>query len=168
MTVASVFNGVFIVLLFMSEITSNRRAYHHYEILEKIEAGVSLMGTEVKSIRLGLANLNNAFARIENEELYLVDADIQPYDRASHTQHEPRRPRKLLMHKGEIRRLFEAVSIKGHTLVALRLYWKNHRVKLELGVGRGKTHADKRQDIKERAVKRETDRAISDFNRKRN
>jgi SsrA-binding protein len=149
------------------EIASNRRAFHHYEILDKIETGISLLGTEVKSIRAGFANLNNAFARIENEELFLIDSDIQPYDRASHTQHEAKRPRKLLVHRGELQRLFEATAIKGHALVALRLYWKNHRVKLELGIGRGKTHVDKREDLKERAVKKETDRAISSFNRNR-
>lgn len=150
-----------------ADIVSNRRAYHSYQILEKLEAGVVLTGTEIKSIRAGLANLNNAFARIEKEGVYLYDSDIQPYVRASHTQHEPKRPRKLLLHKSEIQRLFEATSVKGQTLVALRLYWKNHRVKLELGIGRGKTHGDKRQDLKEKAIDREVGRAIDSFNRQR-
>jgi SsrA-binding protein len=150
-----------------TDIVSNRRAFHSYQILEKLEAGVVLTGTEIKSIRAGLANLNNAFARIEKGGVYLYDSDIQPYVRASHTQHEPKRPRKLLLHKSEIQRLFEATSVKGQTLVALRLYWKNHRVKLELGIGRGKTHGDKRQDLKEKAVKREVDRALDSFNRGR-
>jgi SsrA-binding protein len=150
-----------------TDIVSNRRAFHSYQILEKLEAGVVLTGTEIKSIRAGLANLNNAFARIEKGGVYLYDSDIQPYIRASHTQHEPKRPRKLLLHKSEIQRLFEATSVKGQTLVALRLYWKNHRVKLELGIGRGKTHGDKRQDLKEKAVKREVDRALDSFNRGR-
>jgi SsrA-binding protein len=150
-----------------ADIVSNRRAYHSYQILEKLEAGLVLTGTEIKSIRAGLANLNNAFARIENGGVYLYDSDIQPYVRASHTQHEPKRPRKLLLHKSEIQRLFEATSIKGQTLVALRLYWKNHRVKLELGIGRGKTHGDKRQDLKEKDIKREVGRAIDSFNRQR-
>ena len=150
-----------------ADIVSNRRAYHGYQILEKVEAGLVLTGTEIKSIRAGLANLNNAFARIEKGGVYLYDSDIQPYVRASHTQHEPKRPRKLLLHKSEIQRLFEATSVKGQTLVALRLYWKNHRVKLELGIGRGKTHGDKRQDLKEKAIQREVGRAIDSFNRQR-
>ncbi|MBV8813154.1 MAG: SsrA-binding protein SmpB, partial [Verrucomicrobia bacterium] len=120
-----------------AEIATNRRAFHNYQILEKVEAGIALTGTEVKSIRAGLANLSNAFARIENQELFLFDADIQPYERASHEQHEPKRPRKLLLHKAEINKLFEASAIKGQTLIALRLYWKNQRVKVEIGVGRG-------------------------------
>jgi len=150
-----------------ADIVSNRRAYHGYQILEKVEAGLVLTGTEIKSIRAGLANLNNAFARIEKGGVYLYDSDIQPYVRASHTQHEPKRPRKLLLHKSEIQRLFEATTVKGQTLVALRLYWKNHRVKLELGIGRGKTHGDKRQDLKEKAIQREVGRAIDSFNRQR-
>ena len=150
-----------------TDIVTNRRAFHSYQILEKLEAGVVLTGTEIKSIRAGLANLNNAFARIEKGGIYLYDSDIQPYVRASHTQHEPKRPRKLLLHKSEIQRLFEAASVKGQTLVALRFYWKNHRVKLELGIGRGKTHGDKREDLKEKAIKREVDRTIQSFNRQR-
>ena len=149
-----------------AEIASNRRAFHNYQILEKIEAGIELQGTEVKSIRAGLANLNNAFARVEKNEVYLYDADIQPYERASHSQHEPRRPRKLLLHKSEIAKLFSASAVEGQTLVALRLYWKNSRVKVEIGVGKGKSTIDKRHDLKEKAVKRETDRAMSSFNRR--
>jgi SsrA-binding protein len=150
-----------------SEIASNRRAFHNYEILEKVEAGIELQGTEVKSIRAGFANLNHAFARIDNGEMYLFDADIQPYARASHTQHEPKRPRKLLLHKSEITKLFSVSAIEGHTLVALRLYWKNHRVKVEIGVGKGKSSIDKRQSLKEKVVKRETDRTMAEFNRRR-
>jgi SsrA-binding protein len=150
-----------------SEIASNRRAFHNYEILQKVEAGIELQGTEVKSIRAGFANLNNAFARIDNGEIYLFDADIQPYARASHTQHEPKRPRKLLLHKSEIAKLFAVSAIEGHTLVALRLYWKNHRVKVEIGVGKGKSSIDKRQTLKEKVVKRETDRTMAEFNRRR-
>jgi SsrA-binding protein len=108
-----------------AEIVSNRRAFHNYQILERIEAGIELQGTEVKSIRAGLANLNHAFARVDNGEVFLYDADIQPYERASHSQHEPKRPRKLLLHKSEIGKLFSASSVEGQTLVALRLYWKS-------------------------------------------
>jgi SsrA-binding protein len=149
------------------EIATNRRAYHEFHILEKLEAGIELKGTEVKSIRAGLANLNNAFAKVENSGVFLHDADIQPYARASHEQHAAKRKRRLLLHKGEIARLFEASSVKGHTLVALRLYWKDQHVKLELGVGQGKNHGDKRADLKEKVERREAERAISAFNRRR-
>ena len=150
-----------------ADIITNRKALHDYHILERFEAGIELKGTEVKSIRGGLANLSNAFARVENGEVFLHEADIQPYVRASHEQHEPRRRRRLLLHKKEIDKLFELTSVKGHTLVALRMYWKNGRVKIELGVGKGKEARDKRADLKERATKREVDREVSRFNRKR-
>src|SRR3979411_1728500 len=150
-----------------ADIVSNRKAFHNYQILEKIGAGIELQGTEIKSIRAGLANLSNAFARVENGEVFLYDADIQPYERASHTQHEPKRPRKLLLHKQEIAKLFSATAVQGQALVALRLYWKNSRVKVELGIGRGKSTIDKRHDLKEKAIKRETDRTMASFNRRR-
>jgi SsrA-binding protein len=150
-----------------ADIVTNRRAFHNYQILDRIEAGIELQGTEVKSIRAGLANLNNAFATIESNEAFLYDADIQPYQRASHTQHEPKRRRKLLLHKGEIAKLFSASAIQGQTLVALRMYWKNGRVKVELGLGKGKSTIDKRHDLKEKAVRRETERTMAAFNRRR-
>jgi SsrA-binding protein len=150
-----------------ADIVTNRRAFHNYQILDRIEAGIELQGTEVKSIRAGLANLNNAFARIEGNEAFLYDADIQPYQRASHTQHEPKRRRKLLLHKGEIAKLFSASAVQGQALVALRMYWKNGRVKVELGLGKGKSTIDKRHDLKEKAVRRETERTMAAFNRRR-
>jgi SsrA-binding protein len=150
-----------------ADIVTNRRAFHNYQILDRIEAGIELQGTEVKSIRAGLANLNNAFARIESNEAYLYDADIQPYQRASHTQHEPKRRRKLLLHKGEIAKLFSASAVQGQALVALRMYWKNGRIKVELGLGKGKSTIDKRHDLKEKAVRRETERTMAAFNRRR-
>jgi SsrA-binding protein len=150
-----------------ADIVTNRRAFHNYQILDRIEAGIELQGTEVKSIRAGLANLNNAFARIESNEAFLYDADIQPYQRASHTQHEPKRRRKLLLHKGEIAKLFSASAVQGQTLVALRMYWKDGRVKVELGLGKGKSTIDKRHDLKEKAVRRETERTMAAFNRRR-
>src|ERR1700722_14903089 len=121
-----------------AEIASNRRAFHNYQILERIEAGIALQGTEVKSIRAGLANLNNAFARVEKNEVFLYDADIQPYERASHAHNEPRRPLKVLLHKSESANLVAASAVEGQTLVALRFYWKNAHVKIEIGEGRGK------------------------------
>ena len=150
-----------------ADIVTNRRAFHNYQILDRIEAGIELQGTEVKSIRAGLANLNNAFARIESNEAFLYDADIQLYQRASHTQHEPKRRRKLLLHKGEIAKLFSASAVQGQTFVALRMYWKNGRVKVELGLGKGKSTIDKRHDLKEKAVRRETERTMAAFNRRR-
>ena len=148
------------------EIASNRKALRDYHILERLEAGIELKGTEVKSIRAGLANISSAFARVENGEVYLYDADIQPYARASHEQHDARRRRRLLLHKKEIERLFGLCSVKGHTLAALRMYWKESRVKIEIGVGKGKEAHDKREDIKKRAVRRETEREMARFNRK--
>ena len=151
----------------MSDIVTNRKAFHDYHIIERFEAGIELKGTEVKSIRAGFANLTNAFARIEKAQIFLFGADIQPYERASHEQHDPKRNRRLLLHKKEINKLFGLTSIKGHTLVALRMYWKNGRVKIELGVGKGKEDRDKRSDLKKRVEQREVDREMSRFNRKR-
>lgn len=148
------------------EISANRRAHHEFHILERFEAGIELKGTEVKSIRGGYANLNQAFARVEKGQVFLYDSDIQPYVRASFEQHVAKRPRRLLLHKTEIAKLFEATAIAGHTLVALRMYWKNHRVKVEIGIAKGKEARDKRQDLKNRAVKREMDREKANFNRK--
>ena len=149
-----------------SEISVNRKALHEFHILERLEAGIELKGTEVKSIRAGLANVNNAFARVEKGQLFLYDVDIQPYVRASHEQHEPRRPRRLLVHRSEIDRLVGLTQVKGHTLIALRMYWKEARVKIELGVGRGKESGDKRADLKARATKREMDREVTRFNKR--
>lgn len=149
------------------DIAVNRKALHEYHILEKLEAGVELKGTEVKSIRQGHANLLGAFARVENGQVWLYDLEIKAYERASHTQHEPKSRRRLLLHRREIQKLFELTHIKGHSLVGLKLYWKAHRVKVELGVGSGKNKADQRIGLKERAVKREVEREVSLFNRKR-
>jgi len=149
------------------EIATNRKALHEYHILERFEAGIALKGTEVKSIRGGLANLHHAFARIENGEVYLHQADIQPYEKASHEQHEPRRPRKLLLHRQEILKLSARTAIKGCTLPVLRMYWKGGRVKVEIGVGKGKAAPDKRQDLKARQSQREADREVARFNKRR-
>ena len=150
----------------MPDIATNRRAFHDYHILERYEAGLELKGTEVKSIRAGLASLNGAFARVENAEVWLYSADIQPYERASFEQHEPKRQRRLLLNKAEINKLFEATTIGGHSLIAIRMYWKGSRVKLEIGVGQGKQAHDKRTDIKQKTEKREADREVARFNKK--
>ncbi len=149
-----------------ADISVNRKALRDYHILEKFEAGIELRGTEVKSVRGGFANINSAFARVENGQVFLYDLDIQPYIRASFEQHDPKRNRRLLMHKQEINRLFGQSQIKGHTIVALRLYWKDARVKVEVAIAKGKEASDKRQDLKEKASKRETDREVARFNKK--
>ena len=150
----------------MSDIATNRRALHDYHILERIEVGIELKGTEVKSIRAGHATLNNAFARVEKGQVFLYGCDIQPYEKASHEQHDPKRFRRLLLHKQEIAKLFGQCAVKGHTLVALRMYWKLQHVKIELGVGKGKEQHDKREDLKKRAEKRDVDREVTRFEKR--
>ncbi len=148
------------------EIATNRKALRDYHILERYEAGVELRGTEVKSIRLGKLNISDAFARVERGQVWLYNLDIQIYEKASFSQHEPRRTRKLLLHKREILKLFEHTQQKGLTLPVLRAYWKDSNVKIEIGVGKGKTKGDQREDLKEKAIKRETQRIVSSFNEK--
>ena len=148
------------------DISVNRKALHDYHILARYEAGMELKGTEVKSIRAGFANLTNAFARVEKEQVWLYGSDIQPYERASHTQHEPKRVRRLLLNRSEIDKLATRTQIEGCSLVALRMYWKGSRVKIEIGVGKGKESVDKRQDLKDKATKRETDREVARFNKR--
>ena len=150
-----------------ADISVNRKALRDYHILDRFEAGIELKGTEVKSIRAGLANVSNAFARIERGEVWLYDLDIQGYEKASFEQHVPKRRRKLLLHRREIDKLFGKIQVEGHSLIALRLYWKEARVKVELGIGKGKLAHDKRDDLKARVEKREADRAMSDFNKRR-
>ena len=131
-------------------IALNRRALYNYEILERHEAGLVLTGSEIKSVRAGRVDLADGYARAENGELWLVNVHIAPYDAANTYNHEPRRPRKLLLHRAQIAELTSAVAQKGLTLVALRLYIKNHVAKVELGLGRGKRQYDKRRTIMER------------------
>lgn len=144
-----------------AEITINRKALRDYHILEKMEAGIALKGTEVKSIRAGAVNLMGAFGRIEKGELWVYGLDIQPYERASYEQHEPKCPRKLLLHKREIEKLYGDVTIKGRAIIPLRLYWKQGKVKVEVAVGKGKDKGDKREDLKEKAVKRDMEREFA-------
>jgi SsrA-binding protein len=149
-----------------SEITTNRKAFRDYSILEKFEAGVELKGTEVKSLRAGFVSMQGAFARIQNGDLYLFDCAIQPYERASHEQHESKRPRRLLLHRAEINKLAGAVDREGLTIPALRMYWKKGRVKVEVGLGKGKLASDKRQDLKKRVEDREAARTVAAFNKR--
>lgn len=149
-----------------SDIATNRQARRDFHIGDTWEAGVALRGTEVKSIRAGKVNLRDAFARIEKGEVWLYNCDIQPWESASHEQHEAKRPRKLLLHRKEISRIRDLSEIKGSSLPALRLYWKDGRVKVEIGAGKGKNFVDQREDLKKRVQQREVDREISRFNRR--
>ncbi len=149
-----------------TDIVTNRKARHTYNILESFEAGIALRGTEVKSIRAGLANMTSAFARLDKGELFLHGLDIQPYERASHEQHEAKRPRRLLVHRVELHKLREAVEQQGCALPALRLYWKNRHVKVQIGVAKGKKAPDKRHDLKRREAEREAARTAAAFNRR--
>ena len=138
----------------------NRRARYEYEILDRAEAGIALAGSEVKSIRAGNVSLNEAFARVRDGELWLVNMYVQPYKEASFTNHEPRRPRKLLLHRGEIDRIAGRAGEKGLTIVPLRLYFKRGIAKVEIGLARGKKLWDKRRATAERDARRELDRAV--------
>jgi len=148
------------------DIVTNRKARHNFQILESFEAGIALKGTEVKSIRAGLANMTSAFARLEKGELFLHGLDIQPYQRASHEQHEAKRPRRLIVHRAELHKLREQVELQGCALPALKLYWKNRNVKVQIGVAKGKKAPDKRQDLKRQVAEREAARTAAAFNRR--
>jgi SsrA-binding protein len=133
-------------------IASNRRAFYNYEILEHYEAGLVLTGTEIKSVRGGRVDLREAYARPQEGELWLLNSYIAPYDPASIFNHDPRRPRKLLLHREEILKLASAVKEKGFTIVVLRVYLKGHVAKIELALARGKRQYDKKQAIIEREL----------------
>ncbi|HEV7733059.1 MAG TPA: SsrA-binding protein SmpB [Candidatus Binatia bacterium] len=143
------------------DITVNRRAFFEYHIDEKIEAGLALVGSEVKSLREGRVVLKDAYARFTGDELFLVGAHINVYGPASQFGHEPERHRKLLLHRREIDKLTSKIKERGLTLIPLRLYWVNGRAKVELGLARGKKLHDKRDAIRERSEKRDVDRAMS-------
>lgn len=148
------------------EIATNRKAGRDFHILEKFECGIELKGTEVKSIRAGKVNVADAFARVENGQVFLHGIHIQPWETAGEWyQHNVRQPRRLLLHKREILKLEQETNVKGCTLPLLRMYWKNRRVKVEIGVGKGKTHGDQRHDLKKKVEMREAQREIARFNR---
>ena len=148
------------------DLITNRKAHRDYEILETYEAGIVLKGTEVKSLRAGQGNLTDAFARIEKDEAWLYQFDIQPYKQAHNYNHEPKAVRRLLLHKREIRKLFSLVAVKGRSLVALKMYWKGRVLKVLLGVGVGKNVRDKREDLKKAVAKREMDQALKQARRR--
>jgi len=146
-------------------LATNRQALFNYFILDRIETGAVLVGTEVKSLRLGLCNLKDAYARCENGEVWLYNCHIGPYPHGNRMNHEPLRTRKLLLHRNQILRLEREVSHGGATLIPLKVYVKERRIKVELGVAKGKKSYDKRAAIKEKDLRRETEAAIRDRRR---
>ena len=141
-------------------IAENRKAFHDFHMVETFEAGVALLGTEVKAIREGRVNLRDSFARVEDGEIYLYNVNISPYSHRGYADHEPLRRRKLLLHRNEIRKLIGKTVEKGMTLVPVRLYYKNGRVKVAVSLAKGKKDYDKRETIKRREADRETRAAI--------
>lgn len=143
----------------------NRKAWHEYHVIETFEAGIALAGTEVKSLRAGKANMQDSFARVENSELVLYNMHISPYEQGNRYNQEPKRPRKLLMHKREIMRLLGKTREKGYSMIPLKVYFKNSWVKVELALAKGKKLYDRREDAAERDAKREIQRALKNQDR---
>ena len=141
-------------------VADNRKAGHDFHLLEQFDAGIVLVGTEVKAIREGRVNLRDSFARVEGGEVFLYNVNISPYSHRGYADHAPLRQRKLLLHKDEIRKLIGKTVERGMTLVPVRLYFKNGRVKVALGVAKGKKEYDKRETLKRREADRETRAAI--------
>jgi SsrA-binding protein len=146
--------------LAQANVAENRKAFHDYHILETFEAGIALLGTEVKAIREGRVNLRDSFASVDDGEVYLHNVNISPYSHRGYADHEPLRRRKLLLHKDEIRKLIGRTVEKGLTLVPLRMYFKKGRVKVAVSLARGKKEYDKRETIKRRDAERETRAAV--------
>jgi len=143
----------------VADILTNSKAKRDYHILETFEAGIVLKGTEVKSLRAGLGQIRDAFARVENEEVWLYNAHIDEYSHGNRQNHDPKARRKLLLHRSEIRKLTGLAAVKGQALVPLSFYWKQGKVKVALAVGKGKVEYDKRQDLKEQEAERDLKRA---------
>jgi SsrA-binding protein len=149
------------------DIVTNHKARRDYHILETFEAGIVLRGTEVKSLRAGKGQISDAFARVERGEVWLYNAHIDEYAHGNRQNHEPKAPRKLLLHKSEIRKLSEWAAVKGHALVPLTFYWKNGKVKVALALGKGKQQFDRREDLKRRQADRDLKRALMHSLKKR-
>lgn len=146
-------------------IAVNKKAVHDYFIFERIEAGIVLKGTEVKSLRDGRANLKDSYARVNNGEVFLLDCHISPYPCGGHFNHDPERPRKLLLRKKEIKKLLGKMTEKGMTLIPTRLYFKEGLVKVELGLAKGKKQYDKRDALRKKEERREIERAFKERHR---
>jgi SsrA-binding protein len=144
----------------MKVVCQNRKAYHDYHIEETLEAGIALLGTEVKSLREGRANLKDSYVAIKGGEALLVNAHISPYSHGNISNHEPLRTRKLLLHEREIRRLAGKVAQRGYSIVPLKVYFKGPRAKVEVGLAKGKRFFEKREAIKEKEARREIERAV--------
>lgn len=147
------------------EILANRAAFHEYHILDKYEAGIALQGTEVKSVMNGRIQLKESYVAVKDNEIWLFNAHISPYSHGNINNHDPLRTRKLLLKKREIEKLAKDVSIKGMTLVVTRIYWKNGRIKFEIGVAKGKKLYDKRETEMKRTVERETRAQLKESSR---
>lgn len=145
-------------------IVNNRKAHHDYHIIESLEAGIALKGTEVKSLRVGKVNIRDSFALITGGEVFLHGLHISPYKQGNRFNHDPLRIRKLLLHRREINRLFGKVQEKGYTLIPLKLYWKNGRCKVELALAKGKRLYDKRESLAKRDISRQAARALKSTN----
>lgn len=141
-------------------LATNRRAARDYHILDRVEAGVQLLGSEIKSLREGKLSIDQAFARVEGEEVFLYNMNIPPYSHSGSYSHDPLRPRKLLLHKSQIRRLWGQTSARGYTLIPLKVYLRRGWAKVELGLCRGKIQRDRREDLKRRAEEREMRRRL--------
>lgn len=150
----------------MADILTNPKARRDYHIEHTYEAGIVLHGTEVKALRAGKGQISDAFARVEKDEVWLHNAHIDEYSHGNLQNHAPKAPRKLLLHRSEIDKLFSLASVKGNALVPLAFFWKNNKVKVLLGVGKGKVEFDKRDDIKKRESDREMKRAAMDHRKR--
>jgi SsrA-binding protein len=142
------------------QIAANRKAFHDFFIEDKVEAGIALVGTEVKSLREGRVNLRDSYAEIRAGEVYLLGVHISPYEQGNVWNHDPLRARKLLLHRNEIARLEQKINERGYTLVPTRLYFRGNRVKVELGLARGKKQYDKRADLARRDAERDVQREL--------
>ena len=142
-------------------IATNRKASHDYFLEDRLEAGIALQGSEIKSLRASQVSLREAYVRTDGQEVWLVNAHIAPYDPASRLNHDPRRERKLLLHRREIAKLFEQVRLRGYTLIPTRIYLSGGRAKVEVALARGKKQYDKRREIADREAERDLRRALS-------
>ena len=146
-------------------VATNRKATHDYSIEDRFEAGIALLGTEIKSIRAGQANLREGYVQVRGDELWLVNTHIAPYDPAGREGHDPLRPRRLLLHRKEIVKLLSRVQERGYTIIPLKIYLKNRRAKVEIALARGKRQYDKREAIAKREAGRQIERALKERSR---
>lgn len=144
----------------IKKIATNRKARHDYFILDTYEAGLVLQGSEIKSIRAGKVSIKEAYVKVNGEEAWLMDAHIAPHDKSSYYNHEPKRPRKLLLHKKQILDIWDEVRMKGVTVIPLNMYLKDNKAKVEIGVAKGKKQYDKRQEIARKTAEREIERQL--------